>query len=121
MLVLDYIISNEDRHYNNFGFVRNAETLEWLGLAPIYDSGTSLWLDTRFVGKKLECNPFKKDHEKQIMLVKDFSWFNATALTGLDEEMIEILSQSETIDKERRNALVTVVMERCNKIESMRK
>jgi len=28
MLVLDYIISNEDRHYNNFGFIRNADTLE---------------------------------------------------------------------------------------------
>ena len=31
MLVLDYIISNEDRHCNNFGFIRNAESLEWLG------------------------------------------------------------------------------------------
>lgn len=41
MLVLDYIIANEDRHFNNFGALRNAETLEWLGMAPIYDSGSS--------------------------------------------------------------------------------
>ncbi len=41
MIVLDYIIANEDRHLNNFGLLRNAETLEWYGFAPIYDSGSS--------------------------------------------------------------------------------
>lgn len=29
MIVLDYLIANEDRHLNNFGVLRNAETLEW--------------------------------------------------------------------------------------------
>ncbi len=47
MLTLDYIIANGDRHYNNFGFIRNAETLEWQGLAPIFDSGASLWHNTQ--------------------------------------------------------------------------
>ncbi len=42
MIVFDYIISNEDRHWNNFGAIRNAETLEWIGMAPVYDNGTSL-------------------------------------------------------------------------------
>ena len=30
MLTLDYIIANEDRHLNNFGLIRNAETLEFI-------------------------------------------------------------------------------------------
>jgi len=60
MLVLDYIIANEDRHYNNFGFIRNAESLEWVGLAPIYDSGTSLWHNTQNVGSQVESKPFRK-------------------------------------------------------------
>ena len=45
MIALDYIIANEDRHLNNFGLIRHAETLEWLGFAPIYDSGSSLGYD----------------------------------------------------------------------------
>lgn len=45
MITLDYIIANEDRHLNNFGAIRNAETLEWIGMAPIYDSGSSLGYD----------------------------------------------------------------------------
>ncbi|MCL2798190.1 MAG: HipA domain-containing protein, partial [Firmicutes bacterium] len=43
MLTLDFIIVNVDRHYNNFGFIRDANTLEWQSAAPIYDCGTSMW------------------------------------------------------------------------------
>ena len=42
MLTVDFIIANEDRHFNNFGVLRNPETLEITDFAPIYNSGTSL-------------------------------------------------------------------------------
>lgn len=42
MLVVDYPIANDDRHYNHFGAVRNAEALEWIGMAPIFDCGNSM-------------------------------------------------------------------------------
>ena len=45
MLVVDYLLANEDRHLNNFGLLRDPETLEWLGMSPIFDSGTSLGYD----------------------------------------------------------------------------
>ena len=45
MIVLDYLIANEDRHQNNFGLIRDANTLEWIGAAPIFDSGSSLGYD----------------------------------------------------------------------------
>lgn len=43
MILLDFIMANTDRHYNNFAFLRNSNTLEWIGLAPIYDTGTSMF------------------------------------------------------------------------------
>ena len=119
MLALDYIISNEDRHYNNFGFVRNAKTLDWLGMAPIYDSGTSLWYNTRFVGRAMESKPFRKSHEEQIKLVNDWSWFNSDALEGLGEELMEILSPSETVDDERRAALAGTVTKRSDQLKML--
>ncbi len=36
MLVLDFLIGNEDRHFNNFGLIRNAVTLEGIGCAPVF-------------------------------------------------------------------------------------
>lgn len=39
----DFIISNTDEHLMNFGILRNADTFEYIGPAPIYDSGNSMF------------------------------------------------------------------------------
>lgn len=46
MDLIDTIILNTDRHHGNYGILRNAENLEWIRPAPIYDSGTSLMCTT---------------------------------------------------------------------------
>lgn len=43
MVQMDFVLANTDRHWNNFGFLRDATTLEYLKFAPIYDNGNSLW------------------------------------------------------------------------------
>ena len=45
MYILDFLIMNEDRHLNNFGIIRDVNTLEWLDVAPIFDNGQSLNID----------------------------------------------------------------------------
>ena len=119
MLTLDYIISNEDRHYNNFGAVRNAETLEWVGMAPIYDIGTSLWHTTPMVGSATDCRPFRKTHAEQIKLAKDLSWFDYEMLNGVGDEIIEILAKSKKIDEYRSKALAEAVLARAAKIQTI--
>ena len=120
MLVLDYIIANTDRHYNNFGFIRNVETLEWHGMAPIYDSGTSLWHDTRVGANPIKSKPFRATHDEQIKLVRDFSWFDASTLTGIGDECIEIFSQSKHLDEPRQIALARAIEGRVKAVERMR-
>ena len=41
-LVVDYLMRNTDRHYSNFGLIRDIETFA-VRPAPIYDTGASLW------------------------------------------------------------------------------
>ena len=117
MIVLDFLIGNEDRHFNNFGLTRNAVTLEWIGVAPIFDCGTSLWYNTQEslikpLSPNLPAKPFKKTHREQIKLVKDFSWVDLKALDGVKEEMEEILSQSPYISRERRAVLCDAFCQR---------
>lgn len=45
MLLFDYMICNTDRHLGNFGVLRNSDTGMILGMAPLFDSGSSLWAD----------------------------------------------------------------------------
>ena len=80
MFALDYIIANEDRHLNNFGFLRDSTTLKWKGLCPIFDSGSSMFrnyghfeLDGCDVGfgsarEEARCKPFSRNHIKQLLL-----------------------------------------------------
>lgn len=42
-IMTDYLLSNTDRHMNNISIMRNPDTLEILGFAPIYDSGNSMF------------------------------------------------------------------------------
>lgn len=73
MLSFDYLVHNNDRHYGNFGFIRDANTLEFKGPAPLFDHGNSLWYnkitkDMKF--RNQESKPFKDTQEKQIQLTQ---------------------------------------------------
>jgi hypothetical protein len=45
MLAFDAIVGNTDRHLENFGFLRDANTGEYLGMAPLYDFDHTLSAD----------------------------------------------------------------------------
>ena len=128
MLVLDYIIANEDRHLNNFGLVRNAETLEWIGFAPIYDSGSSLGYDKLPTQIRMQsditCKPFKKTHTEQLKLVSDFSWIDFNKLSDIQEVIKEVLSVEEAqelIDERRIDAIADAVRSRIDILQSIAK
>ena len=116
MLAFDYIIANEDRHFNNFGFIRNADTLEWGGFAPIFDCGTSLWHNSLVIGEQRKCQPFRQNHEEQLKLVSDLSWFCVEALKGVEREIAEIFSCSPVIDEARSNAITAEVLKRAETV-----
>ena len=111
MIVLDYLIANEDRHLNNFGLIRDANTLKWIGPAPLFDSGTSLGYNkmARQITAygSIECKPFKKTHSDQLKLVSSFGWINLERLAGFDKEMSDILySAGDYIDVQRRQRIL---------------
>ena len=117
MIVLDYLIANEDRHQNNFGLIRNAETLEWMSPAPIFDSGSSLGYDKLTgqirTGRGIECKPFKKTYEEQLKLVTDLSWIDFSKLDGLGEVIMECFAPAEDfIDESRVKAIISSVNSR---------
>ena len=123
MITVDYIIANEDRHLNNFGAIRNAETLEWLGMAPIYDSGSSLGYDKVAAeirsSRNVTCKPFKNDHEEQLKLVSDLSWFDPSRLSDVHALIEDTLSEGgagEYIDKNRITAIADAAERRIRHI-----
>lgn len=115
MLTLDFIIANTDRHFGNFGAVRNAETLEWLGLSPIFDCGTSMWHDNlvsvKTISADQKCRPFKNSHSEQIGLISE-NLLDMSALSGIDEWLNALLASSPFIDEKRRETLCQTLQNR---------
>lgn len=126
MITLDYIIANEDRHFNNFGLIRNAETLEWIGMAPIYDSGSSLGYD-KLPGqmkseKDVGCKPFKNHHIEQLQLVQSFEWLDLSKLDDVEDIIRKTLAldtDENYIDEYRINAVVNAVKRRLQNLEQV--
>lgn len=90
----DFILTNTDEHLNNFGILRNADTLEFLSPVPIFDSGNSMfYLDKG--GRSLEWHEileqeitsFHKREEKMLKHVKYKDIVDAESLPSKKETM----------------------------------
>lgn len=102
MMAVDYIIENTDRHYGNFGFIRDVNTLKFLKPAPLFDNGTSLWCEalTPEIGEAQKSMPFKSTHKEQIKLLSKYN-FDVSKLSKCEEIVRKVLSQSPYLDEVR--------------------
>ena len=72
-IMTDYLITNTDRHMNNIAIMRNPDTLEILGFAPIFDSGNSMFYNTPYESlKSIHFNQIKTFSfiQKEVNLLK---------------------------------------------------
>lgn len=124
MIVLDYIIANEDRHFNNFGIIRNADTLKWVGAAPIFDSGTSLAYNRppHQLFKISTCKPFKSTHGEELKLVNSFDWIDFSKLYGIEESISEMMSSEQAksvLGETRHEDISGFVKQRVTQLEKV--
>lgn len=122
MLAVDYIICNTDRHYGNFGFIRNVETLQFEGIAPVYDSGTSLWNKDKFadIGQKFEARAFTYNQDDTAKLITHFELIDLARLSSVDEIIADILSKNENLPVNRITAIVKAVKEQIKKLQKLK-
>ena len=125
MLVLDYLIVNEDRHLNNFGLIRNAVTLEWVGVAPLYDNGNSMWFN-RVVSEihadddsNIKTPLWKKNPAENLMLATDFSWLDLSALEGIEDFAKELYGKSVYLESTRVDALANALRMRVELLDGI--
>ena len=110
MLLFDYLINNADRHYGNFGFIRDVQTRSFLGMAPIFDNGNSLWylqLNKRMKLKDQPAKPFRDTHAEQMKLLgrSAVPWDKLTE-SWLRQMVEDIYSRNDLFDTERLDNLV---------------
>ncbi len=127
MYILDFLILNEDRHLNNFGIIRDVNTLKWLDVAPIFDNGQSLniqdYSDEEIVinnqGRLFyEIKPF----DEIIKTVKDLKRINISKLDGIVVWFDDLLHKYQSITNisdRRINGLCLVLNRQINKLKEL--
>ena len=116
MFMTDFIISNYDRHLNNFGLLRDTETLKYVGCAPIFDSGDSFFsrLEGVLSGKallNLDCNSFYSKELNMLKVVKNSSLVDVSKLPEAST-LDYLLSHDETISDEKRSRICSSYTEK---------
>lgn len=129
VFILDYLILNEDRHLNNFGIIRNVNTLKWVGVCPIFDSGQSLNIldysdDEMIINGQGRFFYNVDNFDSVISYIKDIKRFDFSKLDGVVEEFDELLHKYQYITRmtdRRINKICTLLSSRINKIKDIQK
>lgn len=127
MYILDFLIMNEDRHLNNFGIIRDVNTLEWINTAPIFDNGMSLNIPYYNEEEVIisghgrlfyEVKPF----DEIIKIVKDIKRIDINKLDGIAEWFDELLHKYQNITNmsdTRINRLCILLNRQINKLNDI--
>lgn len=119
VLMLDYLTANIDRNFGNFGLIRNVETLEFTGVAPIFDNGNSLWYDSAKIGHLVSSFPFRLSQNQQIQLVKNPDVFPLDSAKKFIGVIPSVLSLNHRIPDERIGRISSALTERISRIEQI--
>ncbi len=127
MYILDFLIMNEDRHLNNFGIIRNVNTLKLVDVAPIFDNGMALnisYYDDEEVlisghGRLFyEVKPF----DEIIKIVKDITRIDVSKLEDIPEYFNKLLHEYQSIthmSDKRIYRLCVLLQRQINKLKEM--
>ena len=83
-IVTDFVLTNPDRHLSNISVLRDADTLEFIRMAPIYDTGKAL-----FVGKPA---PAKE---------KDLQGLETVSFAGNETKLLQYVKNRKCVDIEK--------------------
>ena len=104
-ILSDFVLSGRDRHLSNVSILRNAQTLQFVMPAPIYDSGKCLFVQDSVPSSdrgllSIKTESFASDELKLLSLVSDRRLLDITKLPS--RSLIEgIYSMDSQIDEKR--------------------
>lgn len=105
---LDFITGNIDRHFNNFGVLRNSDTLEFIDVAPLFDTGSSLGSNKAapffHIDKNDEIYSFETDEFTQFHLVKNK--YDLSALNNIDIWVKDFLTRTQYVYPEKIDKII---------------
>lgn len=101
-ILTDFIFTNTDRHLRNIGVLRDTNTLQFIGMAPIFDTGNAMfWKNPRLPLRDdltdIEVNSFKAKEMQLLQYVQSKGLVDGTRLPA-EEELRAIYEKDPLFD-----------------------
>ena len=111
IIMTDYILSNRDRHLNNIAVLRDAETLKFLRLSPIFDSGKSMFVHMPLPARYTDIvdgsiQSFTDSEKNQLQFVKNKRLFDCGKLLD-SSQLASLYAKDPNITPERIEQICT--------------
>ena len=115
-IMTDFILSNTDRHLNNMGFLWKPEQHRFTDMAPIFDTGNSLFYDQDVIphGENLldiKVNSFCKRETDMLRYVKNIN-LDLELLADFPDEAESLLQKNTEMPKKRSEEIAQTIREK---------
>ena len=116
-IMTDFILTNVDRHFNNFGFLYDSEVGKLVAMAPIFDTGNSLFYATDIIPQKenlldIRVNSFCKREADMLRYVKNNKCLNLDKLDGFPDKVQSLLLTYTDMSEKRAVEIKQTVVQK---------
>lgn len=105
-ILTDFILTNTDRHFNNFGFLYSPKAHKLVAMAPIYDTGNCLFYNKEFIpGNEhlldVAVTSFCKKEVDMLKYITNRQLVDLSRLNGFSLEAEELLKRHTAMPEKR--------------------
>lgn len=111
-ILIDNLTGNEDRHLNNIAFIRDVNTLKFIGPAPLFDCGNAYWSSGQ-INQAVKSKTFgdvEKNIVKQMKAQCDLSFLQT------DKDYERVIGIYPEITDTKKENLIEAIKKRNNQI-----
>lgn len=121
-ILTDFILSNTDRHFNNFGFLYHSEKGGFVSMAPIFDTGNALFYNKEIIPSgihllNIEVTSFREKEVDLLQYVTNRNLVNTSVLCDFDVLVEQLLSEHTDMPADRAKRIANTVKQKIEYIE----
>lgn len=105
-MMTDFLLTNTDRHWNNFGFIKMSNQSTLCRMAPIYDTGNSLFFQEAHIPVDdnlldIQITSFTEKEVEQLKYINHSEWVEMDLLDGFEYTIRDILSEHSMVPDQK--------------------
>ncbi|MGN8901034.1 HipA domain-containing protein [Bariatricus sp. HCP28S3_C11] len=116
-ILIDFILTNTDRHFNNFGFLYDSRERKLVAMAPIFDTGNALFYNNDIIPTKdnllnIRVTSFCQKEVDLLRYVENKKLIDLDMLDGFSVEVCELLEKYTNMPSDRAEKIAQTIVQK---------